>query len=158
MPDGVYTPRRQNRPGLFLLTGAARVIAVPFVLVYRLLDKSLGLRERGARQNLINLEHEVRKDFAWLFQERGARILANQSHGEPMMDFATLVLETTDLKLRAVRDRGYTYYSLASAGGKNDDWTPLRDALSKCILAPGIFSDSAMLRERYEQIVSCITN
>ena len=83
-----------------------RPVVMAFRFAYRLADWLFDLDRRAARSNLNGLIRELERDYSFLFFPWGAHVLPEQSHGEPTMDFATVVLELPSIMLRATRDRG----------------------------------------------------
>jgi hypothetical protein len=104
MPDNRF--RRPSNPVL--------LIVKPFVWLYRTADRAFGLSQRGANRNLANLMREVRSDFSFLFNKYHCRVLPKESHGDPSMDHAIVVVDAGTFRLRAARDRGDTIWEVAS--------------------------------------------
>jgi hypothetical protein len=126
----VRQTKRQGKLRIAVSIWILRVISFPFRLLYRVLNRIFDLDRRGAESNLRRLTREVENQYDFLFSEHGGRILPELSSGDPAMDFATVVIELSDLYVRAMRDRGYTQW-FVSLNGAEHSWKSLDPILKK---------------------------
>ncbi len=98
--------------------------------LYRQADRVFALNERGANRNLARLVSQVKSEYDFLFSKYGGRILEDESSGAPSMDHAIVVIAVRSLRLRAIRDRGETYWQVTSAT-KPESWQRFDEAVCR---------------------------
>jgi hypothetical protein len=110
-------------------------IALLFKYFYRVADLLFNLDKRAASSHLAKLTREIEQNYSFLFSEYGGRIIPELSGGDPSFDWAFVVLEIGDLRLRAVRDKGSTDWYITSKT-RDSSWQQLDTLCRKLASKP----------------------
>lgn len=108
----------------------------------------------------VTIYEEISPFFSDLLNEHGFRVVS-ETHEPQHFGNGLLILESKDLRLRFVRDRGQVFADVGASGQTDDDWHQLqrvmeflnrRDAAADANRAFGLDELSVWLKENYEKV------
>ncbi len=110
------------------------------------------MAQRGADSNLARLLREIHTDYNFLFAKYGCRVVKEESHGDPSLDHAIVVMDAGAFRLRAARDRGDTLWSIARKDSPQS-WRPVEEVFRAAESNPSvIYSTAPMLDKHFADI------